>query len=527
MTGDPGIVIAGAGPVGLALAIGLAHHGVRSIVLEESAALSEHSKAIGVLPRTLETFASWRILDRFLDRGYFLRQIRPWSVKSNAPLVTVDLTPLEAITSAPGVLILPQDRTEALLHDAARETGRVDLRFDHRVTGFVEDADGVTVSAGRSSGERVELRARYLVGCDGPHSTVRAALGFTLEGKTYPARMLLADVRVGAPRNGLPWPRVLASSGRVLGGLKIDADAWRLIATVDKHLTDEQAVSSPHIATLVESLLGPGPFELVWASPFRIHCRTSQHFRRGRVLLAGDAAHINSPAGGQGMNSGIEDARNLSWKLAGVLAGGRVEALLDSYEAERRPAILTGVDRYTDLLTRGVLLAPQALRLGVLGMARAAFTLAPVTSRVLRRAGMLDTRYESSPLISGKGEALGTRAPDARLTRGGVVVRLHELVTPDPALLLLDDGRLPAWSVADIVRQLRDAGGVKVLRVMQSSAAATAEDLVDAGDTLWREWSPRPGTAVLVRPDAHVGWMAERPTRSQLAVGVTRALGIS
>src|SRR5688500_1877235 len=106
---DAPVVIAGAGPVRLALAIGLARHGVRSIVFEESAALSEHSKAIGVLPRTLETFASWGILDRFLERGFFLRQIRPWSVKSNAPLVTVDLSPLDAITSAAGVLILPQD----------------------------------------------------------------------------------------------------------------------------------------------------------------------------------------------------------------------------------------------------------------------------------------------------------------------------------------------------------------------------------------------------------------------------------
>jgi 2-polyprenyl-6-methoxyphenol hydroxylase-like FAD-dependent oxidoreductase len=524
---DAPVAIAGAGPVGLALAIGLAHHGVRSVVLEESAALSEHSKAIGVLPRTLETFGAWGIVDRFIDRGFFLTQIRPWSVKRNEPLVTVDLSPLAPITAAAGVLILPQNRTEALLYEAARSTGLVDVRFDHRVTGFVEDGNGVSITAQRAAGDRVELRASYLAGCDGPHSTVRTTLGFPLEGKTYPARMLLADVRVGEPRNSLPWPRVLANSRGVLAGVRIDADAWRLIATTDKRMTDEQAAASPHIATLVDALMGPGPFELVWASTFRIHCRTSTHFRRGRVLLAGDAAHINSPAGGQGMNSGIEDARNLSWKLARALAGGRAGTLLDSYEAERRPVILTSVDRYTDLLTRGVLLAPQALRLGVLAAARAAFTLPPVTARVLRRAGMLDTRYDASPLISGKGDPLGARAPDARLTRTAVALRLHELVTRDAALLLLDDGRLPGWSVANVARRLSGVDGLHVLRVMKSAAAATADDLVDAEGTLWREWSPRPGTAVLVRPDAHVGWMAERPTADELAIGVARALGVA
>jgi hypothetical protein len=242
----------------------------------------------------------------------------------------------------------------------------------------------------------------------------------------------------------------------------------------------------------------------------------------GRVTLMGDAAHPMYPIGSNGASQAILDARVITRE---ILAHGATNAALVAYEAERRPAILTGVDRYTDLLTRGVLLAPQPLRLGVLGMARAAFTLAPVTSRVLRRAGMLDTRYESSPLISGKGDALGGRAPDARLTRNGVAVRLHELVTQGAALLLLDDGRLPAWSVAEIARRLPRVDGLNVARVMKSGATSAAEDLVDAAGTLWREWSPRPGTAVLVRPDAHVGWMAERPTGDQLAIGVTRALG--
>jgi 2-polyprenyl-6-methoxyphenol hydroxylase-like FAD-dependent oxidoreductase len=519
------VAIAGAGPVGLALSLALAHHGVRSVVLEESPALSEHSKAPGVLPRTLETFATWGILDRFLDRGVFLRQVSGWTPKRAEPLFTIDLSPLEPITAAPGLLVLPQNRTEQLLYEAARATGLVDVRFGHHVTGFVEDTGSVTASALTTSGDRVAVRAAYLVGCDGPHSIVRQTLGWELEGKTYPARLLLADVRVGEPRNSLPWPRLHARDRGVLGGLRIEADLWRLIATIDKRTTDEQAASAPFIATLVDELLGAGPFELVWASTFRIHCRTSPHFRRGRVLLAGDAAHINSPAGGQGMNSGIQDAHNLAWKLARALAGGRAEPLLASYDAERRPAILSNVDRYTDLLTRGVLLAPLPVRLGVLGLARVAFRLAPTTSRVLRRAGMLDTQYETSPLISGKGDLLGARAPNARLTRDGVTLRLHDLVTRDAALLLFDDGRLPGWDVANLARRLQGIEGLRVVRAMRSAATATAGDVVDADGTVWKELEPRAGTAALVRPDAHVGWMAERPTADELVAGVARALG--
>src|SRR5688500_1602461 len=404
------IGIAGAGPVGLALAIGLARHGVSSVVLEESDALSEHSKAVGVLPRTLETFATWGILDPFVEQGYYLRQIRPWSVKRNAPLLTIDLSPLDPVTVAPGVLILPQNRTERLLYEAARATGRVDVRLGHRVAEFVDDAEGVTVTAQTTAGERVSVRVDYLVGCDGPRSTVRSVLGWPLEGKTYPARMLLADVRVGEPRNALPWPRALAADRYVGGAVRIESDLWRLIATVDKRMSDEEAVAPPYVSPLVDAFLGPGPFELVWASTFHIHCRTSPHFRRGRVFLAGDAAHINSPAGGQGMNSGIQDAHNLAWKLARAVAGGPAESLLASYEAERRPVIVGNVDRFTDLLTRGILLAPAPLRLGVLGAARAALKLPPLSARMLPRAGMLDTQYPDSTLPPAAASPVATTA---------------------------------------------------------------------------------------------------------------------
>jgi hypothetical protein len=315
------------------------------------------------------------------------------------------------------------------------------------------------------------------------------------------------------------------ADGGFLAGLKLEHGLWRLIASLPATVTDERAMTVSHVGPRVDALLGAGPFTLVWASTFRIHCRTSPAFRRQRVLLAGDAAHINSPAGGQGMNSGIQDVHNLAWKLARTLSGGNEEALLASYEAERRPVILTNVDRYTDLLTRGVLLAPRVVRLGMLGLARLAFRQPRAWRRILRRAGMLDTRYAASPLIAGDGRLLGARAPDAPITRDGAPLRLHALAARDAALLLFDDGRLPAWDLEDVRRRVCAAPGVMVHRIVRTPAAARPGDVSDTEGRLWRDWRPGPGTAALLRPDAHIGWMAERPTAEALAAGVARAVG--
>lgn len=534
---DAPVAIAGAGPVGLALAVGLAHHGIRSVVLEEDAALSRHSKAPGVLPRTQEIFSAWNVLDTFLTHGVFLSRIEPWVVGETKPRTTIDLTPLAPLTACAGVLIIPQDKTESILHDKAVASGLCDVRFGHRVVGFADEGSGVEIhvetlndrAARESSGgrERYAIRADYLVGCDGPHSAVRERLGWELEGKTYPTRLMLADVRLPDARNDVPWPRMAPVEDGILVGIRIERELWRIIATMDPKVSDGEALSHGGIAPKVTALFGPGSFELVWADAFRIHCRTSPRFRRGRVLLAGDAAHINSPAGGQGMNSGIQDAHNLAWKLARALRGAPAEALIASYEEERRPAILSNVDRYTDLLTRAFLVSPPLLRKAALSMAQFAVLPDLVIRRILPRAAMLDTRYERSPLLAGRGRWLGARAPDAALRdRAGHDRRLLHLAAHDAALLLFDDGRLPRWNVGEIERAVGGIADVNVHRIVRTTAEADdVRDLIDVSGTAWIAWRPENGTAVLVRPDHHVGWMQARPSAESLAAGVRAALG--
>ncbi|HEV8672962.1 MAG TPA: FAD-dependent monooxygenase [Methylomirabilota bacterium] len=523
------VVIAGAGPVGLALAVGLAHHGIESVVLEDDESPSAHSKAPGLLCRTLEIFRAWGVLDRFMEEGFFVTRPHIWMAGEETPRATIDFSVLADLTAVPGVLILPQNRTEGLLRERLTRSGLSDVRFGHRVVRFDQDGSGVSVRVERKAGSAYELRGHYLVGCDGAHSTVRETLGWPLEGTTYPTRLVLADVQLPDQRNDLPWPRLAGDDQQVLAAVRIEPRLWRVIATVDRRMSDEAATGAPEIARKVDRLFGPGSFECVWANVFRIHCRTSPHFRLGRVLLAGDAAHINSPAGGQGMNSGIQDAHNLAWKLDRALRGGVSEPLLASYEAERRPAILTSVDRYTDLLTRAFLLPPRAVRSSLARLARAVVSQPFVMRRLVPRAAMLDTRYRSSPLISGRGRWLGARAPDGPLrARDGRDVRLLDLARRDAALLLFDDGRLPGWDVSQVQQLASDVPGLVVCRIVPPSPAdGDSGDLVDATGSLARMWQPGAALAALVRPDGYVGWMAERPSREELRTGVRRALGVA
>lgn len=533
----PRIVIAGAGPVGLALAVGLTHHGVESIVLEEDDELSRHSKAPGILPRTLEVFRAWGVLDRFLAEGTFLSHPQFWVPGESAPRGGLDLGFLCEFTAYAGVLILPQDKTERLLYEHVSRTGLAEVRFGQRVSGFDQDDSGVSVRVQPQRGAAYELRTEYLVGCDGAHSAVRGTLGWSLEGKTYPARLMLADVRLPDQRNELPWPRFAPLSRGILAAIRIEPELWRIIATLAPEAREEDVIHEPDIAVQVQLLFGSGPFELVWADVFRIHCRNSPHFRAGRVLLAGDAAHLNSPAGGMGMNSGIQDAHNLAWKLARALEGepaggdGKAdrEALLASYEEERRPAVVTNVDRYTDVLTRGVLLAPRLVRTLFLGAAGVAVRQRVLMRRVGPRMAMLDTRYRSR-LITGSGRWLGARAPDGVLRKAdGGELRLLDLASREAALLLFDDGRLPRWEVPQVQGLLSGIPELRVYRVLTAGRTPERpEDLVDMTGAIWRAWQPRPaGTAALIRPDGHVGWTSDRVLPEELREGVRRALGVT
>jgi 2-polyprenyl-6-methoxyphenol hydroxylase-like FAD-dependent oxidoreductase len=326
------VAVVGGGPVGLWLACELALAKVKVAVIERRIERVTQSRALGMQGRTLEVFALRGMADRFVRCG------RTIPAGHFGGLATpLDLSVFE--TRFPFVLLLPQAVTEQMLEERALELGVV-IRRDHVVETIDARAEDVVV-AGRSGLSGFHFAARYVVGADGARSIVRRAAGIEFSG--HPARltMMLADAVLDAP----PAKPTLMTIVNELGGMLVvplgDGVHHRIVV-VDGPVSETGAaepVSLDKLAAAAAHIAGTDfrPRDLIWLSRFTDETRLADHYRKGRILLAGDAAHIHAPMGGQGMNVGIQDAMNLGWKLASVVHGRAPETLLDSYEQERRP----------------------------------------------------------------------------------------------------------------------------------------------------------------------------------------------
>jgi 2-polyprenyl-6-methoxyphenol hydroxylase-like FAD-dependent oxidoreductase len=523
--GGAPVAIVGAGPTGLSLALGLARQGVRSVLLERNAATSNHSRAPGIHVRTREALRQWGVEDDFLKAGVLRREL---SLHNAAPgrgtLLHVDFNVLHREADRPGLVLLEQGRTEKLLLAAVEASGLCHVRFDAEVIGLKAGTERVRITT-RSAGTVDTLDARLAVGCDGAGSFVRQSLGLPFDGMTYSIRPMLADVRVGDLRDAQPWPRLRNTRGGLTFTFRLRPGLWRIIrldrarssagaggeggegGEGDDHVPEEE------VNERVTELLGPGPVEIVWASRFRIHRRASPRFRVGRVLLAGDAAHIHSPAGGLGMNAGIQDAHNLAWKLARALGGGAMDRLLDSYHVERHAVVVEDVSRYADLTTRAFLQSPALLREAAFFLWRWATRLPPVRHTALRRATMIDLDYPASPILDPSERAAGVRLPNPPLrSRDGSEVRLYDLLPYRATLLDIN----PERRAAD-----PPPGSLPVAHVIRIGPGART----DPTGALQELVGGRRGW-VLVRPDAHIAW-ARGDTSDVAAIrdAMERALG--
>ncbi|WP_418957663.1 FAD-dependent monooxygenase [Streptomyces tritici] len=338
---DTDVLIAGAGPTGLVLALDLARRGVRTVLLEKADRLFPGSRGKGLQPRSLEVLDDLGALPGILASASEYLRMRAW--QGAEPQHEWDMIeraePSEQVPYA-NALLIPQSRTQEVLYERLRELGG-SVRFGAGLTAFRQTAEGV--EAELSGGDTV--RAAYLVGADGGRSTVRRALGLGMAGETVdPHPMLVADVRL-APgavvdrRNWHIWPT--AEGGGIAlcplpGG---EGDGFQLVAGFED--VDATVDTAPDAVRKLIAARTPVTaaevIEVRWASDFRARAAMAERFREGRVFLAGDAAHIHSPAGGQGLNTSVQDAYNLGWKLGQVLRHGAPEALLDTYEEERLP----------------------------------------------------------------------------------------------------------------------------------------------------------------------------------------------
>lgn len=398
----------GAGPVGLALALGLARAGRSVLVLEQEASTAAHSRAPAIWPRTQEILAGLGVIGEFLSRGTAVPRIALHDADADRILLSLPLEELAEATPYPWLLVLPQSETERLLLRAVRRESAARVLFSARVVGVDQDDSGVTVRV-RTGGRIQAARASFAVGCDGAHSTVREAIGASFDGRTYRTRAALADLRLPDDR-GLPFPRLTTRGGLALA-IRIDEALWRLVIPFadDEGLTLEKRVERA-AAGLLSPVLSASAgvhaperrgergdptegeedaYEVVWQSEFRLHRRMSSRFVEGRIALAGDAAHLNSPVGGQGMNAGLHDAAVLTESLLRSLDDGSARALL-RYERLRREDVGGGVNVFTDRLTRALLFARGRMVRPVLQLADLALRLPPVRRRFLRGLAMLD-----------------------------------------------------------------------------------------------------------------------------------------
>lgn len=457
------VLVVGAGPTGLTAAGDLARAGRSVTVLERWPTENPTSRAFAAIPRTLEVLDARGAADELLAVG------------QRGPDVTVfakarlDLTRLDS--AYPFVLITPQTNVDAALCRYAAAEG-ADIRRGVEVVALEQDADGVTVTAHpKDDGDRAHRqtwRARYVIGADGAHSTVRTLLGADFPGKTVLTSLMLADVKLahGPARGGL----LVGTTGDVLGFLapynRHDEDgSWYRALVWDRahQLPDDAPVDDAEIIDVLRRAMRTdfSVTQISWKSRFHCDERQVAQYRQGRVFLAGDAAHVHSPMGGQGMNTGIQDAANLAWKLDAVL-GGADDGLLDTYQSERHPIgkrvlLQSGmIARAATLHRRPAiwlrnLLVPNLLRVPAVQD----FVAGSFAGTALRygRRGLVGTRAAAIPLVEGR---------LTHLLRGGGYVLLREYgATPveapgvlqaqradrGPAVLVRPDGYI-AWAGA-------------------------------------------------------------------------------
>ena len=509
MSERPKVLIVGAGPTGLVMAHELARDGIQCRLIDKAPHRAVESRAIAIHSRTVETFELMGAADAFLGAGQRIDGVNIYGESGRIAHAAFGLLD----TRYPFVLGVPQDETERILEERLAPLG-VRVERNTELSSLTQGES--SVSARLRTGDRVEeVETGWLLGCDGAHSTVREQLGISFSGATYPELFVLADIKVAGDLDHAEAQVWLQREG-ALAFFPLPEDRWRLIvinSPPDWHgaPTLAQCQALVNERGLDHLRLG----DPRWTAVFRIHRREAARFRQDRVFLLGDAAHIHSPVGGQGMNMGMQDAFNLAWKLNLVLRHGANPRLLESYEAERKP-VDEAVIRQTDRATRLVSLHGTVARFVRDHMMSLLTQIPAVAEKLGEGLSGLAVDYRRSPIVEDHatgtaGPAAGDRAPDAPLAaaKDGASLRLYDLFAEHRhVLLLLGDGRdaLPPTMLPC------PDGVFAVYRIVPTGISGG--DYVDREGMIAQRYGASP-VAYLIRPDGYVGFRSGQRTVSE------------
>lgn len=409
------VLIVGAGPTGLVLALWLNRQGVGVRIIDKSSGPGEASRAMAVQARTLELYRQLDLAEPVIEAGYKTPAMNMWARgrhRARIPLGDAG----KDVSAYPFVLVYPQDRHERLLVQQLQSLG-VDVERQTELLSFEEGESHVKALLKHADGREESFTAAFVAGCDGARSLVRQAIGSGFEGGTYKQLFYVADVRVTGVEPAGEGHIAFDNSDFVLLLCYGEKDQYRLIGTV----RDERAEHPEHLtfADVGHDAINGLNLKITavnWFSTYRVHHRVADHFRRGRAFLLGDAAHVHSPAGGQGMNTGILDAINLAWKLAAVLKGKAPDTLLDSYQIERQAFARTLVETTDKLFTfvtaQGGFADFVRTRIAPL-FASVAYKSENVREYLFRVVSQTTLDYRESPLSQGKAGGVegGDRLP--------------------------------------------------------------------------------------------------------------------
>jgi 2-polyprenyl-6-methoxyphenol hydroxylase-like FAD-dependent oxidoreductase len=517
-------LVIGAGPVGLMLACELRRHGATCRVVDRAAGPTDKSKAVILHARTIEHLDQLALDERFVERGTALHGVSFFQGGRRLAQLRFD----RIDSRHPFVLDIPQSTTEELLGDHLRMLGG-EVERGVELVALEREADGVVGILRHADGRLERSRARYLCGCDGSHSKVRELTGVGFAGRPYDAEWMLADVRIEGPPLARDEATIYVEPRHFLAILPLPDERWRLIAV--RRVGPGGAPTLEEFEALLRHHAGAPVrlFDPAWIAPFRIGHRHATHIRDGRAFLCGDAAHIHSQVSGQGMNTGLQDAINLGWKLALVCRGAARTELLDTYEFERLP-VIKSILFGTDLATRAVTVRHAAGQHAVNALARLLLGLGPVRDYLVRNITETEINYRGGGYVSSfQVERIprpGDHAPPAphlETVPEGRPVRLYDLIrhTGHTALVLQGEREPspPVAEVAALAQALHAGFGDEVRPLAVGLEDGWSPDLPlvrDRGGEMHRAYGAEPASVYLIRPDGYLAFRADWPDRHAL-----------